>query len=57
MKHMDILHGEAVKMIEEHKAKHGAHPEAMQAIWDFKHEERMEEAEEIKHLQRMYSGK
>lgn len=57
MKHMNILHGEAIKMIEDHKAKHGAPPEAMQAIWDFKHEERMEEAEEVAHLQKMFTGK
>ena len=54
MKHMDILHAEAVKMIDEYKAKHGEHPAGMLAIWEYKHEERMEEAEEVKRLQKMF---
>ena len=54
MKHMDILHAEAVKMIDEYKAKHGEPPAGMLAIWEYKHEERMEEAEEVKRLQRMF---
>lgn len=57
MKHMHILHGEAVKMIEEYRSKHGEAPAAMKAVWDYKHEERMEEAEEVTHLQHMYTEK
>ena len=54
MKHMEILHAEAVKMIEQYKAKHGEPPAGMLAVWEYKHEERMEEAEEVRHLQMMY---
>jgi ferritin len=54
LKHMNILHAEAVKVIEEYKAKHGEAPAAMKAIWDYKHEERIEEAEEVNILQRMF---
>ena len=54
MKHMNILHGEAVKMIEDNKAKHGEPPAAMQAIYDWEHEKQIEESKEIKILQNHY---
>lgn len=54
MKHMNMLHNEVVKIIEDYRRKHGEPPEAMKAIWDYKHEEHIEEAKEVAILQEMF---
>ena len=54
MKHMNMLHGEIVKMIEDYRRNHGEPPEAMKAVWEYKHEEHIEEAKEVAILQEMY---
>ncbi len=55
MKHMNMLHGEVVKMIKEYRAKNGEPPAAMLAVWEYKHGEHIEEAEEIAVLQNMFA--
>ena len=54
MKHMNLLHGEVVKLIEAHKREKGEPPAAMLAVWEYKHEEHIEAAEEVIVLQGMY---
>ena len=54
MKHVGILHGEVVKIIREYQEKSGETPAVMKAIWDWKHEEHIEEAHEIEMMQSAY---
>lgn len=54
MKHMNMLHGEVVKLIEAHKREKGEPPAAMLAVWEYKHEEHIEAAEEVSVLQGMF---
>ena len=54
MKHMNMLHAEVVKLIEAHKREKGEPPAAMLAVWEYKHEEHIEAAEEIMVLQGMF---
>ena len=54
MEHMNILHEEVVKLIEEYRDKHGEPPEAMQAVYDYMHEKQIDEAREIKAMLAMY---
>ena len=56
LKHMDMLHSQVVRLIGDYKAKKGAPPEGMQAIYDYIHEEEMENVKEVKILQSMYKG-
>lgn len=53
MKHMQMLHGEVVKIIEMYRKEHGEPPAAMLAIWEYKHEEHVEWAEKITAMQMM----
>lgn len=54
MKHMNMLHGEVVKLIENYKREKGEPPAAMMAIWEYKHEEHIDAAEEIAVVQAMF---
>ena len=54
MEHMNILHGEVVKLIEEYREEHGAPPESMQAVYDYMHEKQIDEEREIKAMLAMY---
>ena len=54
MKHMSMLHAEAVKVIDEYRRTSGDPPPAMQAVYDYLHEKHMQEAAEVKAAQAMY---
>lgn len=54
MKHMNMLHGEVVKLIEAYRKEKGEPPAAMLAVWEYKHEEHIEAAEEVTVMQTMY---
>ena len=56
MRHVDMLHGEIVKMIEQYRREKGEPPAAMLAVWEYQHERHIEEAKEVKLLQAEYRG-
>ena len=52
MRHIDILHTEIKKLIEEHRKAHGEPPAAMLAVWDYVHKKHIERVERIKDMLR-----
>ena len=56
MRHVDLLHSEVVKLIEEHRKTKGEPPASMMAVYDFLHEKHIEEAKEVKMYQNQYKG-
>ena len=54
MKHMNMLHGEVVKLIEAYKREKGEPPAAMIAVWEYKHEEFIEASEKVTVMQTMF---
>ena len=56
MRHVDLLHAEVVKLIEEHRKTKGEPPASMMAVYDYLHDKHIEEAKEVKVLQNHYKG-
>lgn len=54
MKHMQMLHAEVVKLIDEYRKEKGDPPAAMQAVYDYVHERNIEEAAKVKGSQALY---
>lgn len=54
MHHVNMLHGEVVKLIKAHREKHGEPPAAMMAVYEWQHEKHIEKTKEIKILQAQY---
>jgi rubrerythrin len=56
MRHVDLLHSEVVKLIEEHRKTKGEPPASMLAVYDYLHERHIEKAKEVKLYQNQYKG-
>lgn len=54
MKHMQMLHNEVVKIIEEYRKEKGEPPKEMLAVYDYLHEKHIEKAAEVKAMQAFY---
>ena len=48
--HVNVLHNAVVKMIDKYKKEKGEPPEAMQAVYDYLHDQQIEEAAETRAL-------
>ena len=56
LQHMDLLHTQVTRLIAEYKTKKGEPPKEMQALYDYLHEEQIENVKEVKLLLAMYKG-
>lgn len=54
VKHINMLHEEVKKMIEQHRKEKGEPPAAMLAVYEFLHNRHIEKANEIKTYQAQY---
>lgn len=56
MHHVELLHGEVVKLIEAHRKEKGEPPAAMIAVWNYVHEKHIKHSKAIKLMQAEYRG-
>ena len=54
MKHMNMLHNETVKIIDEYRKAKGDPPPEMLAVYNYLHEKHMAHAAEVKAAQALY---
>lgn len=54
MRHMNILHGEVERIINQYQNEHGTPPAAMQAVYDYLHDRFIKKALDVKACQDMY---
>lgn len=54
MSHIEMLHAEVVKLIEEHRRMHGEPPAPMMAVYEYLHERHIDKVNTIKLLQAEY---
>ena len=54
--HADILHEQAVRLIEAHKASGGTVPESMKTVWDWEHDKAMDHKSRVKIMLDMYKA-
>lgn len=52
--HSNVMHSQVVRLINDHKAKAGNAPEAMEAVWKWEHEAMMEHTARVRALLEMY---
>lgn len=57
MRHIEILHSEVTRLIENHRREHGEPPAAMMAVYEFLHGRHIEKANSIKMYQAHYREK
>ncbi len=56
MTHVNMLHTEVAKIIEQHRKEHGEPPASMLAVYDYLHEKQIKKANHIKMYQAQYRG-
>ena len=56
MNHVNMLHSEVAKLIEQHRKEHGEPPVAMLAVYEFMHERHIAKANIAKVYQNQYRG-
>lgn len=56
MRHINMLHEQATRLIEQRRKEHGAPPAAMMAVYDYLHGKHIEKANAIKMYQSQYRG-
>lgn len=56
LKHMNVLHTEVVKLIQEYREKKGEPPAEMLAVYNYLHNKFIEHAKDIHIMQEMYHG-
>ena len=54
MSHIDMLHSEVIKLIEEHRRMHGEPPAPMMAVYQYLHERHIDKVNNIRMLQNEY---
>lgn len=56
MDHMQVLHNQVTRIIEEYRREQGEPPASMLAIYEYLHQEQIEKAAEVITLQGMFRG-
>ena len=56
MDHMNRLHEAVVNIIKDYREENGEPPASMLAVYEYLHEQQIEEAAEVKTLHEMYKG-
>lgn len=51
MRHVNMLHEQVSRLIQQHRKEHGEPPAPMMAVYDYLHERHIEESAEIKAMQ------
>ena len=57
MRHMQLLHTQVAKIIDNYRKTVGEPPVPMLAVYDYLHEKAINEAKEVKVMQQMYNEK
>ena len=52
--HVDKLHAQVVRVIQDYRSKGNTPPEAMMAVWDWEHESMVSHTAKVKMLLEMY---
>ena len=55
--HQSALHGEVVKIIENHRKMHGEPPAAMMAVYEYVHQKHIDKMAEARRYQEIYREK
>ena len=54
LRHVNLIHGEAVMLIEAYRREHGEPPASMTAVWNYLHEKQIAKTNEIKMMLGQY---